>query len=84
LARIQANGRIVNTITKGSEVHPFTTSNELFAIARKITGVEITHVYRDGLTLVGYDGTPILYVIGTSREPVMFLGSPASQGAQQK
>jgi hypothetical protein len=65
----------VNTLTHNGESHDFTTRDELFAIARKFTGTEVTHVYRDGLRVFGFDTRPVMCEIGTSKEPVLFLGS---------
>jgi hypothetical protein len=67
----------VNTVARNGESHAFTTRDELFAIARKVTGVEITHIYRDGLRVYGVDSRPVMHEIGTSSEPVMFIGSPS-------
>lgn len=71
----------MNTLTSQGISHDFTTREELFAIARKVTGCEVTHIYRDGLRVFGVDTRPVMCAIGTSKEPVLFLGgSPASQG----
>lgn len=71
----------MNTITHNGESHDFSTRDELFAIARKITGTDITHIYRDGLRVFGFDTRPVMYAIGTSKEPVLFLGaSPGRKG----
>lgn len=65
----------MNSITKDGECHEFTTRDELFAIARKLTGANITHIYRDGLRVFGFDTRPVMCAIGTSKQPVLFLGA---------
>jgi hypothetical protein len=65
----------MNTITHNGESLTFTSADELFAIAREVTGVQITHIYRDGLRVYGIDSRPVMHEIGTSSEPVMFVGS---------
>lgn len=65
----------MNTLTHRGISHEFTTKAELFAIAREVTGCEITHIYRDGLRVFGVDSRPVMGEIGVSREPVLFLGS---------
>lgn len=64
----------MNSIAKDGQVHDFTTRDELFAIARKISGTDITHIYRDGLQVFGVDTRPVMCAIGTSMEPVLFIG----------
>lgn len=64
----------MNTITHNGESHDFTTRDELFAIARKVTGTDITHIYRDDLQVFGVDTRPVMCAIGTSKEPVLFIG----------
>lgn len=64
----------MNTITHNGESHEFTTRDELFAIARKVTGTDITHIYRDGLRVFGADTRPVMCAIGTSMQPVLFIG----------
>lgn len=39
----------MNTLTHRGLSHEFTTKAQLFAIAREVTGADITHLYRDGL-----------------------------------
>lgn len=64
----------MNIITHNGESHEFTTRDELFAIARKLTGTDITHIYRNGLQVFGFDTRPVMCEIGTSKEPVAFVG----------
>lgn len=65
----------MNSIAKDGQSHDFTTRDELFAIARKITGTDITHIYRDDLRVFGFDSRPVMWAIGTSKEPVLFIGA---------
>ena len=78
----------MNTLTCQGIAHPFSTVGELLELADKIAGTTITHLYRDGLTLVGYDSRPVMYVIGTLEKPVIVpvveKKLRASQGAPQK
>ena len=67
----------MNTFTHNGESHAFTTRDELFAVAREITSTDVTHIYRDGLRVFGVDTRPVMCEIGTSKEPVLFLGSPS-------
>ena len=61
----------MNTLTANGLSHDFSTVAELTAIVRAMPGREgVTHLYRDGLTLCGYDAIPTLHVIGVTREPV--------------
>lgn len=56
----------MNALTRNGETHDFTTIDEL----RALVPLEITHLYRDGLTLVGFDARPVMHVLGTLKEPV--------------
>lgn len=67
------------TLTHKGRAFNFTTQDELFAIAREVTGADITHLYREGLRVFGFDPRPIMYEIGTSSEPVIFLGSQSRE-----
>jgi hypothetical protein len=70
----------VNTLTTPAASFDFSTLEELKAIVRGMPGREgVTQLWRDGLTLCGYDAIPVMHVIGTTREPVRFLGLQASQ-----
>lgn len=61
----------MNAITHEGVAHPFSTVAELLALASKLTRTVITHLYRGGLTLVGYDARPVMHIIGTLAEPVI-------------
>jgi hypothetical protein len=60
----------MNTLTIHGICHDFATLDEL----RALIDPSITYLYRDGLILVGYDARPVMHVIGTTKEPVVFLG----------
>jgi hypothetical protein len=78
-----AEGSAMNCLTHKGESHDFTTRDELFAVARKITGTDITHIYRDGLRAYGFDTRPVMCEIGTSTKPVIFLDDSPPRERQQ-
>lgn len=61
----------MNTLTSRGICHDFSTTAELLELAAKVSGMTITHLYRDGLTLVGYDARPVMHVLGTLKKPVI-------------
>jgi hypothetical protein len=60
----------MNSLTSNGICHDFSTLQEL----RALIDPSITYLYRDGLTLVGYDARPVMHILGTTKEPVGFLG----------